>query len=67
MQLDHLSLSDLKPCHLNVRKQDRDADAQLTASIRSLGVLQPLLVRPNGKGYEIVAGQRRYARHVAAG
>ncbi len=29
-------------------------------SIRSLGVLQPLLVRLNCEGYEIVAGQRRY-------
>ncbi|MCP4182615.1 MAG: ParB/RepB/Spo0J family partition protein, partial [Hyphomicrobiales bacterium] len=27
---------------------------------RSLGILQPLLVRKNCEGYEIVAGQRRY-------
>ncbi len=29
-------------------------------SIRSLGIIQPLLVRKNCSGYEIVAGQRRY-------
>ncbi|MBD0864261.1 MAG: ParB/RepB/Spo0J family partition protein [Rhodobacteraceae bacterium] len=35
--------------------------AELTASIREKGVLQPLIVRPKGgNGYEIVAGERRW-------
>ena len=33
---------------------------QLTISIRERGVLQPLLVRPVGESYEIVAGERRW-------
>jgi ParB/RepB/Spo0J family partition protein len=33
---------------------------ELTASIVEVGVLTPLLVRANGKGYEIAAGHRRY-------
>jgi ParB family chromosome partitioning protein len=34
--------------------------ADLIPSIRERGILQPLLVRKNGRGYEIVAGRRRY-------
>lgn len=34
--------------------------AELIASVKSQGVLQPILVRPVDGGYEIVAGERRY-------
>ena len=33
---------------------------ELADSIREHGVLQPLLVRKDGSGYEIIAGERRY-------
>ncbi len=33
---------------------------ELAESIREHGVLQPLLVRKDGKGYQIIAGERRY-------
>jgi ParB family chromosome partitioning protein len=33
--------------------------AELAASIRANGVLQPIIVRPGAVGYEIVAGERR--------
>lgn len=33
---------------------------ELAESIRTRGVLQPLIVRPKGDGYEIVAGERRW-------
>jgi ParB family chromosome partitioning protein len=45
-----------------------DALADLAASIRQKGVIQPLIVRPHpgGDGYEIVAGERRWrAAHLA--
>lgn len=40
--------------------------SDLAASIEQVGVLQPIIVRPVGKGYEIIAGERRYqaARRV---
>lgn len=60
MKLDHIKLEDLKLTNLNVRKRGAKDVADILPSIRSLGVLQPLLVRPNCEGYEIVAGQRRY-------
>lgn len=67
MELQHIKLEDLKTTAVNVRKTGAKDVADLIPSIRSLGVLQPLLVRPNCEGFEIVAGQRRYhALHVLA-
>lgn len=40
---------------------------QLASSIRERGVLQPLLVRPVGETYEIVAGERRWRAAQQAG
>lgn len=41
---------------------------ELAASIRTSGVLQPILVRPSGEGrYEIVAGERRWRAAQRAG
>ncbi|CAN5415919.1 stage 0 sporulation protein Spo0J [soil metagenome] len=43
------------------RKQfDSSLIAELSASIAEHGVLQPIVVTPNGDGYQIVAGERRY-------
>lgn len=41
--------------------------AQLTASIKENGILQPLLVRPVGDKYEVVAGERRLKAAQAVG
>lgn len=40
---------------------------ELSESIQEHGVLQPLLVRKHGKGYEIIAGERRYQASKLAG
>jgi len=37
-----------------------DRIAELAASIKKDGLLQPILVRPQGSGYQIVAGERRW-------
>jgi ParB family transcriptional regulator, chromosome partitioning protein len=34
--------------------------AELTASIREYGIIQPLVLRKNESGYEIIAGERRF-------
>jgi ParB family chromosome partitioning protein len=45
----------------NVRKTGaREGIAELAASIAAHGLIQPLLVRKANRGYEIVAGQRRF-------
>jgi ParB family transcriptional regulator, chromosome partitioning protein len=61
MDLMHIPLSELSIAKTNVRHAVKKADYEdLIPSIRQRGILQPLLVRKNGKGYEIVAGRRRY-------
>lgn len=40
---------------------------ELAASIREHGIIQPIVVRKNGKKYEIVAGERRYRAAKNAG
>jgi ParB family chromosome partitioning protein len=41
--------------------------AELAESIRKDGVIQPLVVRRNGSGYTIIAGERRYRAAKLAG
>jgi ParB family chromosome partitioning protein len=61
MKLQHIELLQLKISPHNVRKRGAEDDlGELIASIRSLGVIQPLLVRPDCGGYEVIAGQRRF-------
>ncbi len=49
-------------------RMDQEALVELGNSIRSQGVLQPLLVRPKGKDrYEIIAGERRWRGAQLAG
>ncbi len=44
-----------------------EALAELAASIKEKGLLQPIILRKKGKGYEIIAGERRYRASVMAG
>ncbi|MCE5186913.1 MAG: ParB/RepB/Spo0J family partition protein [Planctomycetaceae bacterium] len=46
---------------------DESQLAELTASVKENGILQPILVRKAEKGFEIIAGERRYRAAVAAG
>jgi ParB family transcriptional regulator, chromosome partitioning protein len=46
---------------------DEEALSELAASIREIGVLQPILVRPVDDGYELVAGERRWRAARRAG
>ena len=47
----------------NVRVDKVKANPELVKSIKAVGLLNPLTVRPNGTGdtYELVSGYRRYA------
>ena len=38
---------------------DEDELAELTESIKANGIIQPVVVRPSGLGYELIAGERR--------
>jgi len=46
---------------------DEDSLAELTHSVREFGVLQPIVVRADATGYELVMGERRLRAAAAAG
>ena len=59
--LRSLPLALIRPNPLQPRKEFSAADlADLEASIRSNGLLQPVTVRVAGAGYELIAGERRF-------
>lgn len=56
-----VSLSLIRPNPFQPRTGfDEDSLDELAGSIRRNGLLQPLVVRPAGSGWEIVAGERRF-------
>ncbi len=46
---------------------DKEALEELAASIRQHGLLQPVVVRPAGENYELIAGERRWRATKMAG
>lgn len=61
--LRNLALASIKPLPGNPRKHfDEAALEELAASIATRGVIQPIIVRPHpeGQGYQLVAGERRW-------
>ena len=64
-----LPIGAISPNRRQPRTQfDEESLAALTASIRELGVLQPVLVRTTGGGtYELIAGERRWRAAKRAG
>jgi ParB family transcriptional regulator, chromosome partitioning protein len=58
----------LRPNRFQPRTQLDDGRIdELARSIRTNGVIQPIVVRPVGDGYEIVAGERRWRASQRAG
>ncbi len=63
-----IPVGDIEPNSYQPRTSfDEEALAGLTASIRELGVLQPVLVRPDGDRYQLIAGERRWRAAKRAG
>lgn len=64
-----LPVTSLIPSSIQPRREfDEEALNSLSQSIRSQGVIQPLLVRPMSNGtYEIIAGERRWRASQMAG
>ncbi len=66
----HLAPADIVPNPRQPRTAfDEDALAELVGSVREIGVLQPIVVRPNpaGAGYELIMGERRLRAAREAG
>jgi ParB family chromosome partitioning protein len=59
--LEELLVETIRPNRYQPRGQfDEEALGALADSIREVGVLQPVLVRPVDDGYELIAGERRW-------
>jgi ParB family transcriptional regulator, chromosome partitioning protein len=64
----NIALDQIAPNPMQPRQTfGKERLAELAESIKANGVVQPLVVRRNGAGFTIVAGERRYrAAHLAA-
>ncbi|OMP66402.1 ParB/RepB/Spo0J family partition protein [Domibacillus epiphyticus] len=63
-----ISVKDIRPNPHQPRKIfNEEAIDELKQSIQSHGILQPIVLRKSIKGYEIVAGERRFRAAKAAG
>ncbi|WP_456825029.1 ParB/RepB/Spo0J family partition protein [Cellulomonas sp. P5_E12] len=63
-----LPVGDIRPNPKQPRTVfDEDALDELVGSIREVGVLQPIVVRDAGDGYELIMGERRWRATQAAG
>jgi ParB family transcriptional regulator, chromosome partitioning protein len=64
-----LPVSRIRPGRYQPRtRMDQEALAELAASIRTQGLMQPLLVRPVDRDrYELIAGERRWRAAQMAG
>lgn len=66
--VERVALSRIRPCPLQPRKDfPEEALRELAASIREQGIVQPLIVRAQGQGYELIAGERRWRAAQLAG
>jgi len=67
-RVQKLALADLSPNPEQPRTIfDETALAELAASIRQYGIMQPLVVTPTGSGHHIIAGERRWRAAKLAG
>src|SRR5205085_4393934 len=67
-QLRDVAIDEIKPNARQPRTaMDDETLNELAASIRSVGLLQPVVVRPVEGGYELVAGERRWRACKLAG
>lgn len=68
IKIREVPVTDLRPNPYQPRQVfEPDKLAELTASIRETGIIQPLVVREKDGLYEIVAGERRWRAAKAAG
>lgn len=60
-RVQYLDINSIKPNEDQPRKTfNEEKIAELAESILENGIISPIVVRKSGKGYEIVAGERRY-------
>ena len=64
----YIDINDIRPNGAQPRHNfDEEKLAELASSIKTNGVIQPLIVRESANGYELVAGERRWRASRMAG
>ncbi len=64
----YIDINDIRPNNAQPRKNfDEEKLRELASSIKTNGVIQPLIVRESASGYELVAGERRWRAARMAG
>ncbi len=64
----YIDINDIKPNSSQPRKNfNEEKIDELAASIKEHGIIQPLIVRKAAKGFELVAGERRWRAARKAG
>jgi ParB family transcriptional regulator, chromosome partitioning protein len=67
-QPDEIPLEQISPNpHQPRREMDQAHLAELAASLRSTGLIQPIVVRRTETGYQLIAGERRFRAAKLAG
>jgi ParB family chromosome partitioning protein len=67
-EYQYLALEDIRPAEIQPRRDFDEAGLRdLAESIEESGVIQPLVVRQVGDGYELIAGERRWRAAQMAG
>jgi ParB family chromosome partitioning protein len=68
MELRSVDISEIQPNPFQPRRQfDDESLAELAESLKSRGEIQPIIVRRFEKGYQIIAGERRWRAAKLAG
>ena len=63
-----VSINEIKPNPMQPRREfDLEKLHELAASLKTDGMMQPLVLKKNGAGYAIIAGERRYRAAKLAG
>jgi ParB family chromosome partitioning protein len=61
MELKTLPVSEIRPNPFQPRETfEKEFLEELADSMKDVNLIQPILVRPHGKGYQIIAGERRW-------
>lgn len=67
-EIVEIDISELRPNPYQPRKEfDAEKLTELAVSIKEHGIIQPIIVKKSVKGYEIIAGERRYRASKLAG
>ena len=67
-RIHYIDINDIRPNSAQPRIHfDEEKLAELASSIRTNGVITPLIVRESANGYELVAGERRWRASRQAG